>query len=75
VRRFRPTWQKIKHMPPELIPLAVVMALGLGGTVPVIPIEAIVVEEGMLIVAAGFSMTYKLMTDPSVSPPLPVLPA
>ena len=32
--RFRPTWQKIKHMPPELIPLAVVMALGLGGTQP-----------------------------------------
>ena len=35
--RFRPTWQKIKHMPPELVPLALVMVLGLGGKNPYSP--------------------------------------
>jgi hypothetical protein len=61
--RFRPTWQKIKHMPPELIPLAVVMALGLGGTYPMI----LSISDG---IAAGFSMTYKLLADPTVPLPL-----
>jgi hypothetical protein len=54
-------------MPPELVPLAVVMALGLGGTLSH-PVPSRLNSDG---IAAGFSMTYKLLVDPTVlaSPP------
>ena len=58
--RFRPTWQKIKKLPPELIPLAMVIALGLGG---MFICDVGIASNGL---AAGFSMGYKLVADPTV---------
>jgi len=49
-------------MPPELVPLALVMALGLGGIDPSLN------SMKLIISAAGFSMTYKLLADPTVFP-------
>jgi hypothetical protein len=61
--RFRPTWQKIKRIPPELVPLAIVMVLGLGGT------QSNLIEHCSDEIAAGFSMAYKLASDPTVRNP------